>query len=107
MPILPVSVVLFTLTGLFSGPVYPMIMVIAGRLYPSRLSAVSGGLAAAAVAGALVYPPLIGLISVEIGIVVGMLGLGVLAIASGFALLAANLVGRGAEGKPVMEPTLE
>ena len=94
VPALPLAVVLFALTGLLSGPVYPMIMAIAGRLYPSRLSAVSGWLATAAVAGSLVYPPLIGVISDSVGITAGMLGLGMLGLAAGAALVSAAVVAR-------------
>ncbi len=93
VPVLPLSIVLFALSGLFSGPVYPMIMAIAGRLYPNRLSAVSGWLATAAVAGSLVYPPLVGVIADEVGITAGMLGLGLLGLVAAGALVVAGVTG--------------
>ncbi len=89
-PVLPLAVSLFALAGFFFGPVYPMIMVIGGTLYPHRLAAVSGGLGAAAIVGSILYPPLMGLISVRVGIGFGMLGTGILGLASAGALVAAG-----------------
>jgi fucose permease len=68
------SIALFGLVGLAYGPIYPLIMTVAGALYPRRLAAVAGTLAAAAVIGAVVYPPLIGLLSDTLGIGAGLLG---------------------------------
>jgi fucose permease len=101
VPVLPLSIVLFALSGLFSGPVYPMIMAIAGRLYPNRLSAVSGWLATAAVAGSLVYPPLVGVIADGVGITAGMLGLGLLGLVAAGALVVVGATGeRPAAARP-------
>lgn len=88
VPAVPLRVGLFTLTGLLWGPVYPMIMTVAGRLHPNRVAAVTGGLATAAIFGSLLYPPLVGLISVRIGLLVGMLGLVVLGAVGAIALFA-------------------
>lgn len=68
------SIVLFGLVGLAYGPIYPLIMTVAGALYPRRLAAITGTLAASAVIGGVVYPPLIGLLSDSIGIAAGLLG---------------------------------
>ena len=65
---------LFGLVGLAYGPIYPLIMTVAGALYPRRLAAITGTLAASAVIGGVVYPPLIGLLSDSIGIAAGLLG---------------------------------
>jgi fucose permease len=94
VPSLPVSIALFTLGGFFFGPVYPMIMVVGGTLYPHRLAAVSGGLGAAAVAGSVLYPPVMGFLSDRVGLGVGMIGAGVLAAASALALVGASLAAR-------------
>ncbi len=94
VPSLPVSIALFTLGGFFFGPVYPMIMVVGGTLYPHRLAAVSGGLGAAAVAGSVFYPPVMGFLSDRIGLGAGMIGAGVLAAASALALVGASLAAR-------------
>jgi fucose permease len=94
VPSLAVSIALFTLGGFFFGPVYPMIMVVGGTLYPHRLAAVSGGLGAAAVAGSVFYPPVMGFLSDRVGLGAGMLGAGVLAAGSALALAAASLAAR-------------
>jgi fucose permease len=93
-PSVPLSIALFTLGGVCFGPVYPMIMVVGGTLYPRRLAAVSGGLGGAAVVGGTLYPPLVGLISVQVGIGAGMLGAGLLSIVCAVALVGASLVAR-------------
>jgi fucose permease len=99
VPVLGVSVALFALTGVLIGPVYPMVMAIAGRRYPNRLAAVTGWLATAAVAGSVVYPPLVGLISDTVGIAAGMFGLALLGLLSGTAL-----VGVWRDGRPPLPP---
>ena len=91
IPSLPASIVLFGLVGFAYGPVYPLIMAVAGDRYPTRSAAVSGFLAWMAVVGSIVYPPFMGLLSVEVGLAPAMLGAAILAFASGVALL---LVGR-------------
>ena len=93
-PSVPLSIALFALGGVCFGPVYPMIMVVGGMLYPRRLAAVSGGLGGAAVVGGTLYPPLVGLISVQVGIGAGMLGAGLLSIVCAVALVGASLVAR-------------
>ena len=93
-PTLPLSIALFALTGLAFGPVYPMIMVIGGALYPNRIAAVTGALAGAAVVGGIIYPPLMGLISDEAGIALAMYGACLLAFASAGALAVAGFGSR-------------
>lgn len=82
------SIALFGVAGFACGPVYPMIMATAGGLYPARSNAVSGILTAAAVAGSVVYPPLMGFISNGVGLGVGMAGAGLSACACAAALIA-------------------
>jgi fucose permease len=94
VPVLPLAIALFTLGGFFFGPVFPMIMVVGGTLYPHRLAAVSGGLTTAAVAGSVLYPPVMGLLSDRVGLGAGMIGAGVLAAASALALVGASLAAR-------------
>ncbi|HYN69512.1 MAG TPA: MFS transporter [Candidatus Eisenbacteria bacterium] len=88
------SIALFGLVGLAYGPIYPLIMTVAGALYPNRLAAVTGALAAAAVVGAVVYPPLIGLLSGSVGIGVGLLGAAGLSLLCAVALAGAWLSAR-------------
>jgi fucose permease len=95
VPALPISIGLFAVCGFFFGPVYPMIMVVGGTLYPHRLAAVSGGLGSAAVAGSVLYPPVMGLLSDRVGLGAGMIGAGILAAASALALVGAALAARG------------
>jgi fucose permease len=94
VPWIGASIALFVVAGLACGPVYPMIMASAGALYPARANAVSGILTAAAVAGSVVYPPVMGFISTGVGLGVGMAGAGLLGITCAGALVAARLVAR-------------
>ena len=89
---LPVSIVLFFLVGAAMGPVYPMIMAIGGDRYPDRVAAVSGSLGAAAVAGSIVYPPLMGFLSVTVGLTVAMAGAALLALACAGALVVVGTI---------------
>jgi len=89
-PSFPLAVVLYGLSGLGFGPVYPMIMAMGGTIYPHRLATLSGGLAGAASVGAIAYPPLIGLLSARIGIGGGLIGAGLIGIPTGLALIAAH-----------------
>jgi fucose permease len=100
-PSLPVSVALFALAGFASGPVYPLIIAIGGERFPGRSAAVGGFLSGTAVVGGLFYPPVMGLMSVTVGLPSAMIGTAVIALASGIVLL---LIGRRASleetGKP-------
>ncbi len=90
----PVSVPLYTLAGLFYGPIYPTIMAIGGRVYPDRVAALSGNLTTAAEAGIIVYPPLMGLMAGSIGLKVGMLGAALLGLPGAIAVLAVRRAAR-------------
>ncbi len=94
VPWVGVSIALFAIAGLACGPIYPMIMASAGALYPARANAVSGILTAAAVAGSVVYPPVMGFISNGVGLGVGMAGAGLLATACAGALVVVRLLAR-------------
>jgi fucose permease len=94
VPSVPAAIVLFAVAGLGQGPIYPMIMTVGGTLYPGRSGAVSGLLTGAAVLGGLVYPPVIGFISVTAGIAIGLLGAGLLALGAAAALVGAHLIQR-------------
>lgn len=86
-PSLQASIVLFGVSGFASGPVYPMIIAIAGHRYPDRAAAVTGLLAGSAVAGSVVYPPIMGFLSVTVGLTVAMLGTAALGLACAGLLL--------------------
>ena len=86
VPSLPASIVLFGVVGFAFGPVYPLIMAVAGDRYPARSAAVSGLLSGIAVIGAILYPPLMGFLSVGLGLGVAMLGAAVLALVCGVVL---------------------
>ncbi len=88
VPALPLSMSAFALAGVASGPVFPMIAAIGGDRYPERSAAVGGSLIGMAVVGSTVYPPLMGFLSVTVGLTVAMLGTVALGVASGCALLA-------------------
>ena len=97
VPSLPVSIALFALAGFATGPVFPMIIVLGGDRYPERSSAVSGFLGGSAVVGSIIYPPVMGFLSVTVGLTVAMLGTVLLAFACAGSLV---LVSR----QPVAEP---
>lgn len=91
VPSLPVSIALFVVVGFASGPIYPLIVAIGGERFPDRAAAVSGLIVAASVVGAVVYPPLMGVMSVTVGLPVAMIGTAVVVAACGGALA---IVGR-------------
>jgi FHS family glucose/mannose:H+ symporter-like MFS transporter len=93
VPSLPISIALFALAGFASGPVFPMIIAIGGERYPDRSAAVSGFLTGAAVTGSITYPPIMGFLSVSVGLTVAMVGNVILGLACAGALV---LVGRSA-----------
>ena len=85
-----VAIVSLAIAGFASGPVYPLIMAIGGRLYPGRAAQVSGLLTAAGVVGLVVYPPLMGLMSGYVGLGAGMAGAAALAICCAVAVRVAG-----------------
>lgn len=96
VPSIELSVALFALVGFAAGPIYPLIMAVGGDLFPERAAAVSGFLSGAAVIGSIVYPPIMGLMSVTIGLTAAMLGSALIGFASAGALA---LSGRRAEAR--------
>lgn len=86
----PLRIAFFVATGFAFGPVYPMIMAVAGSLFPHRAAAISGALTAAGVVGAVTYPALMGVISEVAGLGAAMVGAALLAAASGVAVLVAR-----------------
>jgi FHS family glucose/mannose:H+ symporter-like MFS transporter len=86
VPSIPLSILLFGVVGFAFGPIYPLIMAVAGERYPTRSAAVSGLLAGCAVIGGVLYPPLMGFMSVTVGLGPAMTGAGILALAAGIAL---------------------
>jgi fucose permease len=94
VPSLPVSIALFGLTGFVTGPIFPMIIAIGGDRYPERSAAVSGTLTGAAVIGSIIYPPVMGFLSVTVGLTVAMLGSAVLCLAAVGALALVGRTGR-------------
>jgi len=89
-PSFPVAAVLFTLAGACYGPVFPMIVAIGGNIYPHRIAALSGGLTTAASAGAIIYPPLMGVLASRIGLEGGMFGAALLGLPMIIALYGAR-----------------
>jgi FHS family glucose/mannose:H+ symporter-like MFS transporter len=90
VPSTEASIALFAVAGFASGPVFPLIIAIGGELHPGRSAAVSGFLTSAAVIGGLIYPPIMGFLSVNVGLPIAMLGAGLLGIACAGALLLAR-----------------
>jgi fucose permease len=98
VPSLPISIALFAVAGFASGPVFPMIIAIGGERYPDRSAAVSGFLTGAAVTGSITYPPIMGFLSVSVGLTVAMVGNVILGLACAGALV---MVGRSARSASV------
>lgn len=88
IPDLPISIGLFALSGLASGPIFPMIVALGGERFPERSAAVGGFLTGMGVIGGTIYPPAMGLLSVIVGLPVAMFGNVVLAVACMIALAA-------------------
>lgn len=88
VPSLELSIALFAVSGFASGPIFPMIVAIGGDRFPDRPAAVGGYLTGLAVAGSVAYPPLMGFMSVSVGITAAMLGNVVLGVACLVALVA-------------------
>lgn len=97
------SLVLFGLVGFAFGPVYPLVMAAAGTLLPGRAALVTTTLTAAAVVGAVAYPPVVGLLSVTVGLRVAMLGAAGLAAACVVALVSGRRAARLAVGRASAE----
>jgi fucose permease len=94
-PSVPVSIAMFGLVGFAFGPVYPLIVAIGGELFPGRSSSVGGFLAGTSVVGSVVYPPVVGLVSVTAGLPVAMVGTAALGFGCAAALvLASTILGR-------------
>ncbi len=90
VPSIGASIILFGLVGFAFGPIFPTIVAIGGDRFPERSAAVGGLLTAAAVVGAVVYPPVMGFLSVNIGLAAAMLGTGLLGLACAGSLLVAR-----------------
>ena len=88
VPSLPLSIALFALAGVASGPIFPMIVALGGERYPERSAAVGGSLTGMAIVGSTLYPPAMGFLSVSVGLTAAMLGNVILALACGAALAA-------------------
>jgi fucose permease len=98
----PLRIGLFLAAGFAFGPVYPMIMSVAGSLFPHRAAAVAGIVTSTGVVGSITYPPLVGLVAGVAGLGAGMLGAALLIISSGGTVVVA---GRLARGPRDLEPT--
>ncbi|MEW6226171.1 MAG: MFS transporter [Chloroflexota bacterium] len=97
-PSLPISIVAFAAAGVASGPIFPMIVALGGEHRPDRSAAVGGSLTGMAVVGSTIYPPVMGVLSVTVGLPAAMLGTAVLAVGSAIALVAFGRV-RGRPGR--------
>lgn len=93
-PSVSLAIAAFVVAGFAMGPIFPLIIVIGGELYPERLAATAGTLTGVAVVGGTIYPPLVGLLSGSLGIGAGILGAGVLSFASAVLILG------GARARP-------
>jgi fucose permease len=85
-PSIELSIVLFAAAGVASGPIFPLIVAVGGERFPDRSAAVGGYLAGAAVVGGISYPPVMGLLSVTVGLPAAMVGTGVLALVAATVL---------------------
>jgi MFS transporter, FHS family, glucose/mannose:H+ symporter len=85
-PSIELSIALFAAAGVASGPIFPLIVAVGGERFPDRSAAVGGYLAGAAVVGGISYPPVMGLLSVTVGLPAAMVGTGVLAMIAAVVL---------------------
>lgn len=104
IPDLPISIGLFALSGLASGPIFPMIVALGGERFPERSAAVGGYLTGLGVVGGTIYPPVMGLLSVTVGLPVAMFGNVVLAVACAIALAAVHWSPDGRRPPRLPEP---
>ncbi len=81
------SIGLFAAAGISSGPIFPLIVAIGGDRYPERSAAVGGYIAGSAVVGGISYPPVMGFLSVTVGLTVAMAGTGALALLAALVLV--------------------
>jgi fucose permease len=88
IPQVHVSIGLFAVAGFAFGPVFPGIILLGGRI-PGRPDAVTSVLASTAVIGSIVYPPLMGVISLGPGLSVAMAGTAVLSAAGAACIVVA------------------
>jgi fucose permease len=88
VPSVPASIALFGVAGFAFGPVYAAIILLGARI-PGRRDAVTGILASSGVGGSLFYPPLMGVISVGVGLGPAMAGTAILASAGAVFVLIA------------------
>jgi MFS transporter, FHS family, glucose/mannose:H+ symporter len=86
-PSTALSIALFGAAGITSGPIFPLIMAIGGDRFPDRSAAVGGYLTGAAVAGGISYPPVMGFLSVTVGLPAAMAGAGALSLVAALVLL--------------------
>jgi fucose permease len=96
----PLRIGLFLAAGFAFGPVYPMILAVAGSLFPHRAAAVAGIVTSAGVAGSVSYPPLMGLIAGFAGLGAGMFGAALLILFSGATVAAVGRLRHQPQGRP-------
>jgi fucose permease len=99
----PVRISLFLAAGFAFGPVYPMIMAVAGSLFPHRAAAVAGIVTSAGVVGSITYPPLMGLMASFAGLGAGMLGAAFLILFSGGTVARVGRLGRPTPPRPKLD----
>jgi MFS transporter, FHS family, glucose/mannose:H+ symporter len=87
-PSIGLSMALLAAAGIASGPIFPLIVAIGGDRYPDRSAAVGGYIAGAAVVGGISYPPVMGFLSVTVGLPAAMAGTGALALLAAVVLVA-------------------
>ncbi len=80
------SIACFGAAGVASGPIFPLIVAIGGDRHPDRSADIGGYLAGAAVVGGITYPPVMGFLSVTVGLPAAMVGTAALAMLAGVAL---------------------
>jgi fucose permease len=86
-PSIGLSIALIAAAGVTSGPIFPLIVAIGGDRHPDRSAAIGGYIAGAAVAGGISYPPVMGFLSVTVGLPAAMAGTGALALLAAIVLV--------------------
>ncbi|HEX5827108.1 MAG TPA: MFS transporter [Candidatus Limnocylindrales bacterium] len=105
-PSVELAIVCFTAAGFCVGPVYAGIILVGGRVSRTHKDAVTSVLASAGVSGSVVYPPLMGAISLGAGLGIAMGGAAVLCLVGAVlvVLAARRLAPAEIPHTPVAEP---
>ncbi|MDQ6793303.1 MAG: MFS transporter [Chloroflexota bacterium] len=87
-----ISLAMFGAAGAVLGPIYPLILAAAGDRLPGQSAFAVGTLTLAGVVGAIIYPPVVGLLSAAVTLQVALLGTVALLVTTAVALAFSRIV---------------